>query len=547
MMARSSSSLSLRSTPDTGRSFPDYGKIVARLCHHGPEVSLRPFLLVGFLALASALTTLSVSAAIVSEAPRPEDALPREILVLQRAAEEGSAKAAVDLGKLYAEGRGVRPNLSESEKWLRKALESREPGAYRPLALLLLRTSNQGEDVERVAEGLSILRAAADTDPGCAISLGQLHARGQFVKQDFAEAERRFQAAADAGASAGWYWLGWLLSGDSGFPDRADPARAESSLEKAFDEGNIEAGRLLVKLLREGAHRPKDEAKAFRIVAAAAEKGSSEAQFFLGELYEKGGGVTADLSQALAAYRKAAEAGNLKAQNKLGLLHIQGAAGLEADPEVAQQWFVKAAEKGFAPAHLNLAIILAEEAEYGTEAAKRAIDHLVVAASAGMPDAQDRLGSWYRDGKLVPRDLVAASGWFRPAANAGNLSAKINLAQILEANIRNIEDLKTALGLYADASAAGHPVAHFHVARLLVSGITGQIDLPRAHAHLSVAAKAGFPLAAQNLPTVAEKLTDEQLAASEEMQAKLSSLKWSAAAPAASAPQAETSPAPPIP
>jgi len=477
------------------------------------------------LAVLFALPIGFLDAAVVGESPQPADATPPQVLKLREEAEGGSSEAAVELGKIYAEGQLLQRNLSEAERFLEQALEAREPSAYHPLGILLLRTSNNGQDVERAARAFEILRAAAATDPDCSIALGQLRSQGQFVKQDFDEAEKRFQAAADMGSANGLYWLGWLLAGEAGFPERIDPARAETTLEQAFEQGSIEAGRLLVALLRSGERLPKNEEKAFSLVAKAAES-NSDARLFLGELYEEGAGVEASPQKALEAYRAAAKGGNVRAMNKLGLLYSAAEGPIETDLAQAREWFDKAAAQGLAIAHLNLALLIDTEAEPGSEEGRKAAEHLIVAAGAGITDAQDRLGAWYRDGRHVTRDLVAAATWFRPAAQAGNLNAMINLAQILEANIQTVNDLQAAADLYVQAANAGHPVAHFHLARLLASGVTGSIDLVRAHAHLAAAVKAGFGGAQASLQQVESLLDEQQKAASLQVQGTLRVLPW---------------------
>jgi len=473
-----------------------------------------------------ALTDTAPSA-IVGEEPLPRDKLPAQVFNLRASAENGSAEAALELGKLYAEGKVVAADAKESESWLRKAYEAELAEAANVLAVFLLQTSNEGQDVERAAEGLSLLQDTAETNPDSALTLGQLHAGGKFVSADFAEAERLFQLAANLGSSNGSLWLGRLYSGEIGFPENKAPAKAEEYLEKAFAEENFEAGRLLVQFLREGTVLPKDEQRAFQIVAQAAEGGNAEAQLFLGQLYQEGSGTPVDPGKAVASFLAAAEAGNLKAMNRLGELYAFGGLSVERDPAEARKWFTQASEAGFPAAHLGLALLIDQETTPTSSEAPSAAENLVLAASAGIPEAQDRLGSWYRDGHRVPKDLVAAAAWFRMAVSSGNVSAMINLAQILEANARSADDLKNVLALYNEAATKGHPVAHFHLARLFSSGITGTVELPSAHAHASKSAGAGFSSAATLVSEIEATLTAEQKADSVRLQESMTVLPWS--------------------
>lgn len=465
--------------------------------------------------------------AIVSDDPTATESLSPEVMRLLRAAEEGSLEAALDLGRYYAEGRGVPADPVEGEKWLRKAHEGGLAAAIHPLALLLLQTSNGGRLVERAAEGLAMLREAAETDPACAVSLGQLHLEGEIVAADPGEAERRFRAAADLGSAEGWHWLGRLFSGVTKSQARLNPGAASDCLETAFEKGSLEAGRLLARLLQEGTRLPKEEARAFALVAKVAESGDAEDRFRLGELYEAGIGTDRDPARAVAAYTAAAELGNTRAMDKLGRLHETGGAGVPQDEAKAQEWLARASSLGYAPADFHLALLLDRRAAAATGAEERlAVTHLLRAANAGIAEAQDHLGSWYRDGRHVIKDLLAASAWFQAAASAGSLPAKINLAQILEANLRNRDDLRKAIALYGDAASAGHPAAHFHLARFFASGIAGGVDRAKAHAHAAKAVEAGFGDATTLHEELEATLSPEERANSVTLQSSLQVFPW---------------------
>jgi len=471
------------------------------------------------------LLTLSIAtAALVQE--NPGQLAPAEIQALEQQAAQGNAETALRLGMLYLEGRQVLQDAVKSEAWLRKARDLKHKDAPERLAQLLLATSNEGRDVPRAAEGLEILRNAAKTNPDAHLALGAFSAQGRFVKQSFADAEDHFLAATKQGSAKAWFDLGLLHSGELGFAEKIRPKEAVLHLEKAFADGYLEAGRVLVKLLQEGTRVPKNEVRAFEILVSAADKGNADARFALGEAYEKGLGVAADPAKAFDAFKQAAEAGNPSAQTKLGLLHGSGTGGAAKDLNEAKKWFERAVEKGFSPAALNLALLLDPDAGTGSAEERRAVELLVAAAASGLTDAQDRLGSWYRDGKHVVRDLNAARAWFLAAANAGNLAAKINLAQVLELPPAQPEALQTALKLYVETAEAGHPVGHFHLARMLISGVLGQIDPVTAWAHLSAAKDAGLERAAKPLGELEARLTPEQKAQAAEVRKTLRSFPW---------------------
>ena len=453
--------------------------------------------------------------------------LPAHVLQLQKKAEEGSGAAALQLGEIYAQGQGISPDVIQAEAWLRRAIELEERLALHRLGQLMLQTSDQGQDVDRASQGLRVLQEGAKTHPECHLTLGLYYASGTYVSRDFAKAEAHFRKAAEQGSADGHYRLGWLHAGEAGFPEQIDSKQALASLENAFLEGqHMEAGRLLVRLLREGTVVPKDEKKAFQLVAEAADRGNPDACFFLGQCYEKGMGVLPDAEKALETFQRAAELGSGAARNRVGLMYLRGEAGLAEDRAKAKEWFTNSAAVGFPSAHYNLAMLLDAQAKPDTFEQRLAVEHMMKAANLGFTEAQDRLGSWYRDGKNVSQDVVAATAWFRLAANRGHLASKINLGRILETLPGQANSLATAIGLYQEAASAGHPVGHYHLARILASGVTGRLETVSSFAHLAAAADAGLPAAKSLQTQVSERMTEEQLAAANQRKERLVVFPW---------------------
>ncbi len=445
---------------------------------------------------------------------------PEEIVKLREKALQGDAVAAQELGDIHTTGRGVLPDPHEAEQWYRIAVDLGEKSATSRLGGLLVATSGEGEGDERRAEGLRILREAVD-DSASQIALGLYHVGGAILERDIEAATARFQAAADLGDPAGFYRLGWLHSGEAGMPGEIRPTQALAWLEKGFQAGHVESGLLLVRLLQEGRRVPRDDAKALRLLEAGAARGEATAVFLLALAHEAGRGVAPNPGRAVELAREAASQGNGEAQNQLGLWHVRGweAAGLARDPAEAQAWFEKAAEVGLPAAHYNLAML--HDAREEPSAGPAAVAHLVQAAASGFGEAQDRLGSWYRDGRHVVADPVAAEGWFRRAVSGGQISSFINLGRLLESRAGNPEVQREARELYRRAAAAGHPAAHFFLARVLVAGVGGVPDAVAAHAHLAAAAKAGLAPAQELLPEVERRLTPEQLKDSERIRGSL--------------------------
>jgi TPR repeat protein len=198
------------------------------------------------------------------------------------------------------------------------------------------------------------------------------------------------------------------------------PARASSldDAQAAFDQGDYKNA--LSMWQRLSSHEPA-------------------ASYRIGSAYESGSGVDIDYDQAQQWYLKAAEQGYAPAQEKVGSFYHFGLAG-RRDDALAAQWQEKAAAQGFA------------EAEYD-------------------------LGVYYEQGAGVARDASQAVVWFKRAAQQGHVMALSELAT-----------------LYATGSgAAKDPVAGMallNIARGLASDterdmIDDQIDLLEQQASLS--------------------------------------------------------------
>ena len=148
-------------------------------------------------------------------------------------------------------------------------------------------------------------------EPEAQRALGAVYAKGQGVKEDYAEAARLYRQAAD--------------------------------------QGNAKAQAALGELYEAGQGVPRDDAEAAKWYRRAAEQGDVFGQYSLAVLYLMGRGVTKDVAEALKWYRKAAEQGNPLAQYNLGMRHAEGD-GVPQDFIEAYKWLSLAAKQGIADA-----------------------------------------------------------------------------------------------------------------------------------------------------------------------------------------------------
>ncbi len=175
------------------------------------------------------------------------------------------------------------------------------------LLLTLMPTRQSAVSNPEVVEIVHLEQIRAKAERGEAEAqqkLGTIYAKGQGVKQDYAEAAKWYRQAADQGHPAAQTALGELYEAGQGVP--------------------------------------RDEAEAAKCYRRAAEQGHAPAQYSLAVLYVMGKGVPRDNAEALKWYRQAADQGDALAQFNLGMRFYEGNA-VAPDPVEAYKWLSLAA------------------------------------------------------------------------------------------------------------------------------------------------------------------------------------------------------------
>src|SRR5262249_27490313 len=109
--------------------------------------------------------------------------------------------------------------------------------------------------------------------------------------------------------------------------------------------------------------------------------------------------------------RELAEQGHTFEQNQLGIASVL-AIGPDYTDKEALKWFERAAQRGYSPAEVNLAVMYANgwgtPTNYGV-----ALHWLHAAADQGFARAYTNLGILYLKGQGVHQDYAEAFRWFR--------------------------------------------------------------------------------------------------------------------------------------
>ena len=180
----------------------------------------------------------------------------------------------------------------------------------------------------------------------------------------------------------------------------------------------------------------------------AADAGDPEAEFGLGEAYDYGKGIAQNDTAACQWYRKSADQGYAPAQGALGLMYREGR-GVEQSKEKAVEWYRKAAKQKLAKAMFNLGtayyngdglaindiaayawFLLAQQ--YGSELARDAVTRTAGSLQPWqISSALEGIGDMYEQGRELPQDHLAAIDWYRKAAQSGEPSVRVKLANFL--------------------------------------------------------------------------------------------------------------------
>jgi TPR repeat protein len=223
-----------------------------------------------------------------------------------------------------------------------------------------------------------------ERDPGDVAAmtlLGELHAQGLGIPQDFGKAAEWYRLAARRGDANAAFALGSLVLEGRGV--ERDPGVARRHFEEAAEQGHAPASyNLALMLLNDDA--PDAIERAARLLERAAEAEIPDAQHALGVLYAHGRGVQEDDARAAALYRRAAENGSLAGAVEYAIARFNGI-GVARDEEEAAEYFRRAAYRGNAIAQNRLARLYVAGRGVEVDLVEAAAWHLL-ASSQGLTD-----------------------------------------------------------------------------------------------------------------------------------------------------------------
>ncbi len=322
------------------------------------------------------------------------------------------------------------------------------------------------EKPETLANSASLLTRAADMGhAGAQFMLGFYYQQGRGVKQDYAEAVKRYHQAAE--------------------------------------QGHADACGALGTLNHQGLELDQNYHEAARWYQKGAEGGSAEAEFGLAVLYSDGLGVEQNAAEAFKWFHRAAQNGNERAALNVGLYYLNGK-GVAPDPARAFEWFIRSADAGSVQARYNLGVLYEKGRGVAQDYAKAGMMYQT-AADQGNAKAMINLGMLYANGKGVTQDYAKAAQLYQQAADAGNLIALSNLAVLYQHGQGVRRDPAEAVRLYRRCAEAGIAVGQYNLGTLYHRGIGVEKDDNEAVRWYRLAAAQDHPAAMNNIGDAYEK------------------------------------------
>ena len=196
-----------------------------------------------------------------------------------------------------------------------------------------------------------VLQDANAGDISACAYLGKMYYEGTGVAQNYNEAFKWFQKAADKGIDDACAYLGKMYYEGTGVAQNYN--EAFKCFQKAADNGVTGAYTWLGVMYYDGQGVAQNYEKAFLWTKKAAENGAANAYVGLGVMYCNGQGVVQNYNEAFKWYQKAADNGAADAYVGLGVMYCKGQ-GVAKNSNEAFKWFQKAADNGGASAFAYL-------------------------------------------------------------------------------------------------------------------------------------------------------------------------------------------------
>ena len=260
-----------------------------------------------------------------------------------------------------------------------------------------------------------VLQDANAGDISACAYLGKMYYEGTGVAQNYNEAFKWYQKAADNGVTGAYTWLGVMYYNGQGVAQNYEKAFLWT--KKAAENGAADAYVGLGVMFCKGQGVAQNYGEAFQWFQKAVDNGDPVAYGWLVSMYYNGQGVSQNYGEAFKWTKKAAEKGIAAAYAGLGGMYYKGQ-GVAQNYNEAFKWYQKAADNGDADAYVGLGVMYCN-GQGVAQNYNEAFKWFQKAADNGVAGAFAYLGEMYYAGDGVAQNYNEAFKWFQKAADNG--------------------------------------------------------------------------------------------------------------------------------
>ena len=260
-----------------------------------------------------------------------------------------------------------------------------------------------------------VLQDANAGDISACAYLGKMYYEGTGVAQNYNEAFKWYQKAADNGVTGAYTWLGVMYYNGQGVAQNYEKAFLWT--KKAAENGAADAYVGLGVMYCKGQGVAQNYGEAFQWFQKAVDNGDPVAYGWLVSMYYNGQGVSQNYGEAFKWTKKAAEKGIAAAYAGLGGMYYKGQ-GVAQNYNEAFKWYQKAADNGDADAYVGLGVMYCN-GQGVAQNYNEAFKWYQKAADNGVASAFAYLGEMYYAGDGVAQNYNEAFKWFQKAADNG--------------------------------------------------------------------------------------------------------------------------------
>ena len=258
--------------------------------------------------------------------------------VVMKRANLGNAEAQFQIGRMYANGDGVKQDYKLAVLWYEKAAKRSHPAAQN--------------------------------------NLGVLYHNGRGVKKDYKKARKWYEKSAAQGYGRAFDNLGWIYQNGQGV--NVDYNKAFEYYSKGAAQGVPRSLNQLGWFYEHGLSVEIDYGEAFKWYSKGANKGNAASIKNLAIMYENGMGVAKDIKKAIALYRQSSEKGNENAREALVRLNASYINTATRQDNVAEGNDSCASLNDDAGVKPRIAVLAFEDRSEGRKANSEVIMNMVV-------------------------------------------------------------------------------------------------------------------------------------------------------------------------